>query len=189
MDCDPAAGIAVRPTPSPNERDQTMRRILGAVLIGLAFLLSLDAVATAQDEHYMELLRSDLRADQTAIMTEAMDLTSDQATLFWPIYREYQHEVERIGDQQIALLQDYAAHYLTMTDDKATDLVKQSFTLEKKRLDLRRKYNGKIEKALGGVIAARFVQVDRELAMLIFLQASAAIPLVEPTGSDAPGGP
>ena len=37
---------------------------------------------------YVELLRSDVRAQKVAILTELMELNEAQDTGFWPIYRE-----------------------------------------------------------------------------------------------------
>ena len=38
---------------------------------------------------YAELLRSDVRAQKVAIITEVMGFTEAEDTAFWPIYREY----------------------------------------------------------------------------------------------------
>ena len=39
---------------------------------------------------YAELLRSDVRTQKVAILTEVLDLTEAEDKAFWPIYREYQ---------------------------------------------------------------------------------------------------
>src|SRR5215472_18569082 len=38
---------------------------------------------------YAELLRSDVRAQKVAILTEVMDFTDEESAAFWPIYRDY----------------------------------------------------------------------------------------------------
>ena len=38
---------------------------------------------------YAELLRSDVRAQKIAILTEVMGFTEAEDKAFWPIYREY----------------------------------------------------------------------------------------------------
>jgi hypothetical protein len=46
---------------------------------------------------YVELLRADVKVKKTAILTELMQLNDDQAEKFWPIYREYDFELQALG--------------------------------------------------------------------------------------------
>ena len=84
--------------------------------------------ANAQ-ENLTAMLRSDLRADAQQIMTYAMQLSNDEATVFWPIYREYELERSRWADRRIALIRSFAEQYETLTDDAAEDLAGDMFGL------------------------------------------------------------
>ena len=42
---------------------------------------------------YVELLRSDVRTEKIAIITEVMGFTEAEDTAFWPIYRAYDAEM------------------------------------------------------------------------------------------------
>ena len=50
---------------------------------------------------YVELLRSDLRAQKVAIITEVMQFTEAEDAKFWPIYREYETELAKINDDRM----------------------------------------------------------------------------------------
>src|SRR5918993_2939843 len=65
---------------------------------------------------YAELLRSDIRAQKVAILTEVMGFTEAEDTAFWPIYREYDLEMAALGDERVALIAEYAANYSQVTD-------------------------------------------------------------------------
>src|SRR5437762_1469201 len=65
---------------------------------------------------YTELLRSDLRAQKVAIITEVMQFTEAEDTKFWPVYREYEAELAKINDDRMALIKDYADNYAALTD-------------------------------------------------------------------------
>jgi hypothetical protein len=41
---------------------------------------------------YVELLRSDIRGQKVAIITELMEFTEAEDAAFWPIYRDYELE-------------------------------------------------------------------------------------------------
>ena len=164
-----------------------MKRFVFAALSILLVLGSVNLVA-AQDqgsEQYVELMRQDIRAQATAIFTEAMMLTDAQGEIFWPIYRDYKHQVSTIGDARIALIKEYAAKYNTMDDATANGIMDKVLKLNKERNSLREKYYKKMRKDLGGVLAARFFQIDRILNEIIDLQVSAELPLVQHTAAPA----
>ena len=65
---------------------------------------------------YVELLRSDVRSQKVAILTEMMDFNEQEDAAFWPIYREYDVELSKINDDRVMLIQEYAKNYEQMTD-------------------------------------------------------------------------
>jgi hypothetical protein len=128
---------------------------------------------------YVELLRSDVKTKKTAILVELMQLTDEQAEKFWPIYREYDFELQALNDQKLAGIQEYAKNFQNMTDEKADELAKLALELENKRNELKRKYYEKVREQLGGIIAARFLQVENQMLMVIDLQIASSLPIVE----------
>lgn len=151
--------------------------VVGLVLFAGVFAAAVPAQAQAQNEQYMELLRQDLRSGKVEVMTEAMALTDEQGEVFWPIYREYQTKLSTIGDKRIAMIKDYAENYENMTDEKAGDIVKNWFGQQKDRLSLLEKTAKKVAKATDSVVAARFLQVENAVNMLIDLQIASELPL------------
>jgi len=147
-------------------------------ILTIAILAATCTVSTAQDS-WLNVLRSDVRTQVTALMAAAMDLSDEESELFWPIYREFELETSKLVDQRIAGIKDYAEHFETMTDEKADELVKVSQGLIKKRNDLNKKYYGKVRKVLSGMRAARFYQVHRQIQTLIDLQVQVELPLIE----------
>ena len=142
-------------------------------------LLVLPAVSLADDmEKYLEMMRSDLRSAKTQIHTEVLGLSDAEGQKFWPIQREYETELAKLGDQRMALIKDYAANYDSLTAQKAKELVDQAFKLESSRLALLKKYTGKISKDVSPMVAARFAQVEAIINSLIDLKIRAETPLV-----------
>jgi hypothetical protein len=155
-------------------------------LVVLAALLFVAKSAYAQ-EQYLELVRSDLKTQKVALITEAMQMTDEQSEAFWPIYREYDLELTKLGDVRLAAIKDFAANYNTMTDEKADELAKSAIGGEKDRTKLREKYYKKFAKELSPTVAARWWQVERQIGLLMDLQIANEMPLVqkgreEPTG-------
>jgi len=126
---------------------------------------------------YAELLRSDIRAQKVAILTEMMEFTEAEDAAFWPIYRDYDNELAKLGDERVALVADYARSYDTLTDDQADSLAKRALDLEARRQAVKAKYYDRVRTALKPKTALRFLQVEHQLQLLIDLQISAALPI------------
>jgi hypothetical protein len=141
-------------------------------------LLCVGTAASAQ-EAYIELLRSDVRTEKVAIITEAMDFTDEEASAFWPVYRKYEYDLAKLKDLRIELIKEYLKHYDSMTNRRAKDLMKRSFKLEEKQTTLRKNHFSKFERVLGSMRAAKLMQIERQLEMLIDLQIAAEIPILE----------
>lgn len=151
-----------------------------AVLFALVFALTLaPGAAVAQTDTYLELLRSDLKAETVAILTEVMEFSDEEGQAFWPIYRDYEVEGAKLGDRRVALLKDYAASFEMLSDEKAQEIAEASFKLQEDRIKLNRSYYKKVSKALGANTAARFIQVMNQVNLLIDVQVAAGMPLIQ----------
>jgi hypothetical protein len=128
---------------------------------------------------YAELLRSDVRAQKVAIITEVMHFSEAEDAAFWPIYREYDLEMAKLGDERVALIAEYASNYSTLTDAIAEKLASKALDLEARRQALKSKYFDRFKAALSPRTALRFLQVEHQLLLLIDLQISASLPIVK----------
>ncbi len=159
-------------------------------LLLFAFILMMGATAYGQEgdqdgdyEGYVELLRSDLRTTKIAVITDVMEFSEEQAKAFWPVYKEYDTELDKVNDLRVTMIKDYAQSYETMTDEKAVALATQWFDFQDKRMKLRKTYFKKFQAVLPPVMAAKFLQLDHQISLLIDLQIAAEIPLI-PTGDE-----
>jgi uncharacterized protein (DUF39 family) len=141
-------------------------------------------VRASSIESEIELLRSDIKAEKVDLVKQVVKVEGARADAFWPVYRKYQLELDAIGDKRLALIKDYAANYTSMTDAKATDLVKQALDLQTQRTNLLKKYSKDFSKVLGAIDTARLLQLENLVMALIDVQIGAELPLVEkPTAS------
>ena len=125
------------------------------------------------------LMRTDIQAQKSEIIAHTMQLNDAQGKVFWPLYREYAHEQQVLGDQRVSVIKDYANEYDTMNDTKANNLMDRMIKYNKATTDLAAKYYPKFRKAIGGKEAAKFFQVDNRLNLLINLQIASAVPIVQ----------
>ena len=138
-----------------------------------------DAQSNSISDQDIEMLRKDLRAQRKEITAQTVNLTADEATKFWPIFDQYRQEAIKPNDQRWALIKDYAANYNTMTDAQAQDYIKRSTDVEQQLIALRMKYVPVFEKVISPKKTALWYQIDRRIDLLISLQLSARIPMVD----------
>jgi len=142
------------------------------------------AAAAAQDpkdlnlQEYIELLRKDVRQQKAEIMGAVMVLSTDDAAKFWPIYSEYDAELTKLNNKRVENIKEYARTYDQMTDAKADELIQNALAYQKERGELLAKTYDRVKEALGAVTAARFVQVEHQLLLIIDLQIISSIPIV-----------
>lgn len=153
--------------------------VLFALLSGITSAQKADVPVKPLSDSDIQLLRSDVQAGKNEIITATMQFTDAESTAFWPVYRDFARDQQVIGDDRVSLIKDYAANYDTMDDAKAKDMVQRMINIEDKTLNLREDYWPKFMKALGAKRAAKFYQVDNRLSLIITLQLTAAIPLIQ----------
>ena len=158
------------------------KRIRAGVVLCVIAAAALGIPALAEDvtvDKYVELLRSDLRTDKVAILTETLALDDAQGAAFWPIYRDYENELAAIGDRRVDLVKRFVTGYGKMTSEEVGTFARDWFAVQQDKLKLREKYFKRVAKATSNVTAARFIQVENVLGMLLDLQINAEMPLIK----------
>jgi hypothetical protein len=152
-------------------------------MLGIAATCLLATAAPAQDEaalrQQLATDRATIQADRQAIVAEALPLTEEQAKAFWPLFREYRTEMEKLGDRAVDLMIDYGKSMDTLTDEKAAALLDEYLAIQRDELKVKQAWLPKFRKVLPGKTVTRFYQIESKLDTLLRFEAAAQIPLVE----------
>jgi len=130
---------------------------------------------------YVLLLSSDVDSKREAIVKEILQLSEADGAKFWPIYKEYDAERAKIDSAQAATILEYAKAYQTITNEKADELLTKSFKLDAQRVELNKKYFGKVKSATSAATAAKFIEVVNQLEDVAGLQAASVLPANPPS--------
>ena len=128
---------------------------------------------------YVELLRSDLRAQKVAVITELMQLTETEDKAFWPIYREYDFELSKVNDERIAGIETYAKSYLHLSPALANELAMKALDVEARRTALKKTYYTKLAAAVSPLTAAKALQMENQIQLIVDLQIAASLPVLK----------
>jgi hypothetical protein len=135
--------------------------------------------AEAFTNQQFALLLKDIRSIKKQVIAENLTLTDSEATRFWPVYEQYSADYEKINDTRAALVKEYSDEYGTQTDEQADSLVRRWLDVDIAEAQLRQKYVPIFRKVLPGKKAATFFQLDRRVSMMIDVQLTSQLPLVQ----------
>jgi hypothetical protein len=166
-----------------------VNKLVAVVLMAGSWMLS-GATAPAQttssqgtthviSDQDLNLLRKDLRSKRKQLIAANLKLTDTEATKFWPVYDQYVTELIAINDKKFGIIQDYADNWGRMTNEQSLLFSRQWLDMDIQTAQLRQKYVPIVSKVLDGKKTATFFQLDRRIAMMIELQVSSQMPLVQ----------
>ncbi|SRR5579883_74691 len=132
-------------------------------------------------DQQIRLMRKDIRSQRKQIVAENMNLTTDEAVKFWPVYDQYIADLAASNDTKYALIKEYLQSD-NMSEEQADSIAKRWITVDENVVQLRNTYLSKFRSVLSARQTARFYQIDRRVQMLIDLQLASMIPLVDTSG-------
>jgi len=150
-------------------------------IILMLSLISMTSIFAQDLNNYIELLRSDVNKEKVNIITFNMMFTESESEIFWKIYKEYEVELAKLGDARFSLIKDFADNYLNMTDEKAEEIMDNAFQFREDRLELKKDLWENLKDKIGPAKAAKFIQLETQIELLIDLKISAELPLIEKT--------
>jgi len=127
----------------------------------------------------LNLLRKDLRSKRKQLIAANLKLTETEATKFWPVYDQYIQELIGINDKKFGLIQEYADNWGKLTNDQSLLFARNWLEMDIATAQLRQKYVPIVAKVLDGKKTTTFFQLDRRIAMMLELQVSSQMPLVQ----------
>jgi hypothetical protein len=130
--------------------------------------------STRADE---QIIIKQVQTDRRAVYAANLNLTDEESKAFWPIYDEYEGAIKKVADKRLALLDQYAAKYDSLTNEDADAMLAERMKLDKEYLAIRQKYAKKVQKALPSVKALRYVQLQDRIDNMLASNIYSLIPL------------
>src|SRR5579872_1353850 len=82
-----------------------------ALLIVTFAMLAFCAPGRAQDQEptidsTIAVVRANMQADRTTLITAGMNFNDKDGAAFWPIYKQYQYERSKVDDDRVVVIKD-----------------------------------------------------------------------------------
>jgi len=155
-----------------------LRRALAIVLL-LGCTVAAPLHAGETDDANLEILRNTIRANKKAFVAVNLDLDDAEAKAFWPVYDRYQADLTAVHTRLLDAIEDYSANFTDLSDDKAMAIVDSYLTIERDRVEVRRRHLKPIAAALPGKKVARFYQMENKMDAILRYELAATIPVIE----------
>src|SRR5215469_14787994 len=122
------------------------------------------------------LVRANMQADRTALITSGMNFNDKEGAAFWPIYKEYQYERSKVDDSRSAVIKEYTQKYPNLTDAEAKVMAEQMLNCDARLAELKKKYFKKFNKVLPPLTVTKFFQLERRVDLMMDMQVEASLP-------------
>ncbi|MFB3390057.1 hypothetical protein [Flavobacterium sp. LAR06] len=158
----------------------TMKKIL------LLLVFTTTAATYAQTQDDVAIIQDIYGKSKADLVKQYLDLNEMQTAAFQPIYDKYEAERKGLGQKKIQIINDYATNYGTLNDAKAAELTEANL---KNNLELGKLLSstfGKAKKAIGGINAAKFVQLEQYLQVVIKSEIQESIPFIDELEKNKP---
>lgn len=162
-------------------RMDLLNKALGAAVAIMLFGFAPYSVAQDKPADNMQILRDKIKADKKLVVATNMELTESEAKGFWPIYDQYQKDLQKINRRIASLLESYAADFRgkSLTDEKAKKLIEEAVAIEQAEANLKSTYAPKLSKVLPVRKVARYLQIENKIRAVVKYELATGVPLVQ----------
>ena len=154
-------------------------KFIYALILCLAALVVPALAQEKPADTNMQILLEKVKADKKLVVAANMDLTEPEGKTFWPIYDDYQKDLQTINDRLVKMILAYADVYNknALTDAGAKQLTNEALAIDRDELRLRNIYTAKIERFLPAKKVARYLQIENKIRAAIRYELATGIPL------------
>lgn len=135
----------------------------------------------------LEQAKRFLQAEREEIFIQTLRLSVSEASVFHPIFVEYNREKRVLDELLINKFVTYAEGYQSMSPKAMGRFIKETRRVQRKDLNIRKRYYHKLRKEISTEIAVQFYEVDDLLSTSLRLNVLSSLPFL--SGQALPSAP
>ena len=129
----------------------------------IILLLFLSPTVMAQPEHEPSQKKKEkIEQLKIAFFTTELDLTTEEAEKFWPVYNEMAEKLKSERKTQRKTAKEINENIETLSDTELTEKVTTIFDSEISEAEIKKEYNEKIAEIIGVKKATKLLSLERE---------------------------
>ena len=115
------------------------------MMVSLMFILNTAAFTQPRG---MEGKRENVEAMKIGYLTKELNLTTDEAKKFWPVYNEFSDELKKIRDARKERFRDAKESFVSMADKDVEKVIDTEMISRQQELDLQKQYHARFKEVL-----------------------------------------
>ncbi|MCW3104261.1 MAG: hypothetical protein JWO09_2701 [Bacteroidetes bacterium] len=147
---------------------------IGRLLLSAFIFLS--AVSFAQqgspppppkNKERREAKRDNIESMKIAFLTKKLDLTPEEAQLFWPVYNQYTDKLQELRKKRRMDSKDAKHNVEEMSDKDVEAAVDSEMAFRQKELDIQKEYHAKFKAVLPIKKVAKLYQAEEQFKRVL----------------------
>jgi len=108
-----------------------------------------------------------MEAQRVAFITHELNLTPEEAKVFWPVYNEYDHKRHELKNSFRDADDSHKEDLEKLTEKEASQILDNQLNDAQKLLDLRKEYHNKFKSVLPAVKVLKLYDAEREFQKML----------------------
>lgn len=129
------------------------------ILLAPAMLLWQTQTTFAQPGHER------IQSLMISFITRELDLTPEEAQVFWPVYNQYTDEMETVQEQKRKMHEQYAGRVRDLNEKEAGDVLEKLIALDQQEMNIRSKYYQEFKKVLPTRKVLLLIEAERKFRL------------------------
>ncbi len=140
---------------------KTYKFAISFIIIALSGLM-LNAQSDHGNDNKHCLNDEKIKADKVAFITDKLDLSVEEAQIFWPLHNEFTKQIDELFKEEHKLYREIKKNIETLSEEELTEKLDRLVGIRGKKTALEIEYHEKFKKILPIKKIAQLYQSDKE---------------------------
>ena len=113
-------------------------------------------------QNISEEKRKKIESQKIAFITKALDLSSEEAQVFWPVYNDFSDEMKTIRKKRREVFSKARKNRSSLTEKEIGIIIDERLKMEQETLDLKVKYNEEFQKVISNKQISALYHAEEE---------------------------
>ena len=103
-----------------------------------------------------------VEAMKVAFFTQRLDLSVEEAKVFWPVYNQYQTELNALRDERREQIKNYIKNNQKMTEKEYADAADAEIDFRQDELNIMKKYHEQLKQVMSSKKLAQLYKAEND---------------------------
>ena len=113
-------------------------------------------------QNISEEKRKKIESQKIAFITKALDLSSEEAQVFWPVYNDFSDEMKTIRKKRKEVYSKARKNRSSLTEKEIGIIIDERLKMEQETLDLKVKYNKELQEVISNKQISALYHAEEE---------------------------